>query len=115
MEIHELVGDDNIYIFGEKSNEVAGTMKKGDYNAGEFAKRDATNPLVEFVKSNALLEVGNVLERLYNELTTKDWFITLLDLEDYIETKNVCIAISGNKTNGMQSGDKHRNGRLLLK
>ena len=44
---------------------------------------------MEFVKSDALLEVGNQerLERLYNELTTKDWFMTLLDLEDYIETK----------------------------
>jgi len=89
VEIHELVGDDNIYIFGEKSNEVIAHYEKGDYNAGEFAKRDAIRPLVEFVKSDALLEVGNKerLERLYHELTTKDWFMTLLDLEDYIETK----------------------------
>ena len=89
VEIHELVGDDNIYIFGEKSDEVIAHYEKGDYNAGEFAKRDAIRPLVEFVKSDALLEVGNKerLERLYNELTTKDWFMTLLDLEDYIETK----------------------------
>ena len=89
VEIHELVGDDNIYIFGEKSDEVIAHYEKGDYNASEFAKRDAIRPLVEFVKSDALLEVGNQerLERLYNELTTKDWFMTLLDLEDYIETK----------------------------
>ena len=89
VEIHELVGDDNIYIFGEKSDEVIAHYEKGDYNASEFAKRDAIRPLVEFVKSDALLEVGNQerLERLYHELTTKDWFMTLLDLEDYIETK----------------------------
>ena len=89
VEIHELVGDDNIYIFGEKSDEVIAHYEKGDYKASEFAKRDAIRPLVEFVKSDALLEVGNKerLERLYNELTTKDWFMTLLDLEDYIETK----------------------------
>lgn len=89
VEIHELVGDDNIYIFGEKSDEVIAHYEKGDYNASEFAKRDAIRPLVEFVKSDALLEVGNQerLERLYQELTTKDWFMTLLDLEDYIETK----------------------------
>ena len=89
VEIHELVGDDNIYIFGEKSDEVIAHYEKGDYKASEFAKRDAIRPLVEFVKSDALLEVGNQerLERLYHELTTKDWFMTLLDLEDYIETK----------------------------
>ena len=89
VEIHELVGDDNIYIFGEKSDEVIAHYEKGDYNASEFAKRDAIRPLVEFVKSDALLAVGNKerLERLYQELTTKDWFMTLLDLEDYIETK----------------------------
>ena len=57
VEIHELVGDDNIYIFGEKSDEVIAHYEKGDYNASEFAKRDAIRPLVEFVKSDALLEV----------------------------------------------------------
>ena len=89
VEIHELVGDDNIYIFGEKSDEVIAHYEKGDYNASEFAQRDVIRPLVEFVKSDALLAVGNKerLERLYHELTTKDWFMTLLDLEDYIETK----------------------------
>ena len=94
VEIHELVGDDNIYIFGEDSETVIDLYAKEAYKSSEFYARKAIKPLVDFIVSDAVLAVGKKerLERLYNELINKDWFMTLLDLEDYIETKERMFA-----------------------
>ena len=94
VEIHELVGDDNIYIFGEDSETVIDLYAQEAYKSSEFYARKAIKPLVDFIVSDAVLAVGKKerLERLYNELINKDWFMTLLDLEDYIETKERMFA-----------------------
>jgi starch phosphorylase len=91
VEIHELVGDDNIYIFGEKSEAVIEHYEKADYVARDFYdKSDVIKEAVDFITSDEVLKVGNEerLTRLQKELINKDWFMTLLDLEDYIETKD---------------------------
>ncbi|RHE87760.1 glycogen/starch/alpha-glucan family phosphorylase [Streptococcus anginosus] len=94
VEIHELVGDDNIYIFGEDSETVIDLYAKEAYKSSEFYARKAIKPLVDFIVSDAVFAVGKKerLKRLYNELINKDWFMTLLDLEDYIETKERMFA-----------------------
>ena len=90
VEIHELVGDDNIYIFGESSEQVIEHYKKGDYISKEYYEKEDIKELVDFIVSDEMLKVGDEvnLNRLYNELINKDWFMTLLDIEDYIKTKD---------------------------
>ena len=89
VEIHELVGDENIYVFGEDSDTVIKHYENSDYHSYSYYEREAIRPLVDFIVSDALVSLGNreCLERLFNELINKDWFMTLLDLEDYIQTK----------------------------
>ena len=90
VEIHEFVGDDNIYIFGESSNEVIEHYKNADYVAEKIYDRDPEiAKLVDFIISKELFAVGNKksLIRLYMEIVTKDWFMTLLDIKDYIRVK----------------------------
>jgi starch phosphorylase len=91
VEINELVGDDNIYIFGKKSETVIEHYAKADYVAKDFYENsDVIKEAVDFITSDEVLAVGNEerLTRLQKELIGKDWFMTLLDLEDYIETKD---------------------------
>ena len=90
VEIHELVGDDNIYIFGESSEKVIEHYKKADYISKEYYEKENIKELVDFIVSDEMLKVGDEvnLNRLHNELIIKDWFMTLLDIEDYIKTKN---------------------------
>ena len=91
VEIHELVGDDNIYIFGEKSEAVIEHYEKADYVSKEYyEKSPVIKEAVDFIVSKEALKVGDKenLERLYKELLNKDWFMTLLDLEDYIKVKD---------------------------
>lgn len=95
VEIHELVGDDNIYIFGEKSEQVIDHYAKADYVPKKYYENSPViREAVDFIVSKAALEVGHRenLERLYQELLNKDWFMTLLDLEDYIAVKDKMIA-----------------------
>ena len=89
VEIHELVGDENIYVFGEDSDTVIKHYENSDYHSYSYYEREAIRPLVDFIVSDSLVSLGNKerLERLFNELRNKDWFMTLLDLEDYIQTK----------------------------
>jgi len=95
VEIHELVGDDNIYIFGEKSEQVIEHYAKADYVSGKYYEESPViKEAVDFIVSKEALAVGHKenLERLYHELLNKDWFMTLLDLEDYIATKDRMFA-----------------------
>ena len=95
VEIHELVGDDNIYIFGEKSEAVIEHYEKADYVSKDYYKKSPMiKEAVDFIVSKEALKVGHKenLERLYKELLNKDWFMTLLDLEDYIATKDKMMA-----------------------
>lgn len=95
VEINELVGDDNIYIFGEKSETVIKHYEKADYVSRDYyEKSPVIKEAVDFIVSDAALKAGHKenLERLYKELLNKDWFMTLLDLEDYIATKDRMMA-----------------------
>ena len=95
VEIHELVGDDNIYIFGEKSDTVIEHYAKADYVSKDYYENSPViKEAVDFIVSEEVLKAGNQenLERLYNELLNKDWFMTLLDLEDYIRVKDQAFA-----------------------
>ena len=90
VEIHELVGDDNIYIFGAKSEEVIRLYDTNGYNSDKIYDGDAMiEELVDFIISKDLIRIGDPvsLARLYKELVSKDWFMTLLDVKEYIETK----------------------------
>ncbi len=91
VEIHELVGDDNIYIFGKDSDTVIEHYKKADYVSKDYYKKSPViKAAVDFIVSKEALAVGHKenLKRLYDELLKKDWFMTLLDLEEYIEVKD---------------------------
>ena len=90
VEIHQFVGDDNIYIFGAKSDEVIAHYEKSDYRPSDYyTKNPMIQKAVEFITGPQMMEIGKKenLERLSNELKKKDWFMTFLDLEDYIRTK----------------------------
>ena len=90
VEIHELVGDENIYIFGKKSEEVIKLYDTAGYNSGEIYDNDPMiEELVDFIISKDLIRIGDPvsLARLYKEIVSKDWFMTLLDVKDYIQTK----------------------------
>ncbi len=91
VEIHELVGDENIYIFGEKSETVIKHYEKADYVSMDYYKKSPViKEAVDFIVGKQALKAGHMknLERLYKELLNKDWFMTLLDLEDYIKVKD---------------------------
>ncbi|MBR6302481.1 MAG: glycogen/starch/alpha-glucan phosphorylase, partial [Lachnospiraceae bacterium] len=91
VEIGDLVGEDNIYIFGEKSDAVIEHYAKADYVSKDFYnKSKVIKEAVDFIVSDEVIKRGNKksLTRLYNELLNKDWFMTLLDLEDYIKVKD---------------------------
>lgn len=95
VEIHELVGDENIYVFGEKSETVIAHYEKADYVAKDFYKKSSViREAVDFITSKEILKVGDNkrLVRLQKELINKDWFMTLLDLEDYIAAKDRMFA-----------------------
>ena len=95
VEIHQLVGDDNIYKFGKSSEEVIEHYAKADYVSKDYYKNSPViKEAVDFIVSKETLKIGHKeqLERLYNELLNKDWFMTLLDLEEYIEVKDKMFA-----------------------
>ena len=90
VEMHEFVGDENIYIFGESSEDVIAHYTKADYVSRDYYEKDASiRRAVDFIVSGELLAIGcrENLERLYHELLNKDWFMTLPDFKDYVATK----------------------------
>lgn len=90
VEIHQLVGDENIYIFGDSSETVVNRYKLGNYNPRDYYnKYKNIKEAVDFITGKELLSVGikENLERLKNELLNKDWFMTFPDFNNYIETK----------------------------
>ena len=95
VEIHQFVGDDNIYIFGESSDEVIEHYAKADYVSRNYYENNANiKEAVDFITSDEMLKVGNQenLERLKNELLNKDWFMTFPDFDQYVETKEKAYA-----------------------
>ena len=95
VEISDLVGKDNIYIFGESSDEIIKHYEKMDYNSRAIYEGDADiKKYVDFIVSEPMLKLGKEehLKNFYNELLNKDWFMTLLDLKDYIKVKDQVFA-----------------------
>ena len=100
VEIHQFVGDDNIYIFGESSDEVIEHYAKADYVSRNYYENNANiKEAVDFITSDEMLKVGNQenLERLKNELLNKDWFMTFPDFDQYVETKEKAYADFNNR------------------
>ncbi len=94
VEIAELVGMDNIYIFGKESDEIIKLYDDASYVAKDYYQEENIKPLVDFIISDELLKIGDKenLTRLYNEIINKDWFMTLIDLTDYINVKEQAYA-----------------------
>ena len=95
VEISELVGEDNIYIFGESSEKVIEHYEKADYCSRDIYENDKRiKECVDFIVSEKMLALGHKenLERLHHELVSKDWFMTLLDFNDYVEKKDQALA-----------------------
>jgi starch phosphorylase len=94
VEIHELVGNDNIFVFGASSDEVIEHYAKADYVAKDFyEKNPAIKAAIDFITSEEVLKVGEKenLERLQHEIISKDWFMTLLDFDSYKEKKEEAL------------------------
>lgn len=95
VEIHQLVGDENIYIFGESSDQVIEHYAKSDYVAADYYINDADiRKWVDFIISPEMMKIGDVrtLLEIHAELIQKDWFMTLLDVKDYVQTKERVFA-----------------------
>ena len=95
VEIHELVGDENIYMFGIDADTVIGHYKNHDYVSKEYYDRSPViKEAVDFLVGPQMMAVGHKenLERLYHDILNKDWFMALIDLEDYIRVKDKMFA-----------------------
>ena len=94
VEIHELVGNDNIFVFGASSDDVIEHYVKADYVAKDFyEKNPSIKAAIDFITSDEILKVGQKenLERLQHEIISKDWFMTLLDFDSYKEKKEEAL------------------------
>ena len=95
VEIHDLVGDDNIYMFGIDSETVINHYKNADYVSRDYyEKSPVIKEAVDFIVGSQCMKIGHKenLERLYNDILNKDWFMALIDLEDYIKVKDQMFA-----------------------
>ncbi len=95
VEIHALVGDENIYIFGDDSDTVVARYKNGSYDAKQYySEKPTIKKAVDFIMGEALAEIGDKerLTRLFKELTTKDWFMTFPDFDSYVTARESAYA-----------------------
>ena len=94
VEIRDLVGKENIAIFGRHSDEVIALYDKKAYRPQELAQDPAIKPLLDFIISPEMMAIGDKesLTRLHHEIVTKDWFMALLDLTDYVRVKDALFA-----------------------
>ena len=95
VEIADLVGEDNIFVFGESSQTVIDRYARADYVSRDYYEKDENlKKAVDFIVSDELKAIGNseCLERLYHELLNKDWFMTFPDFADYTATKDKALA-----------------------
>ena len=94
VEIAELVGEENIYLFGKKADEIVALYANNGYNAYEYYDNPKLRPLVDFIVSDVVKALGNHerLYRLHNDIVHKDYFMALIDLEEFIETKEKMYA-----------------------
>ena len=94
VEIRDLVGEENIAIFGRHSDEVIALYDKKAYRPQELAQDPAIKPLLDFIISPEMMAIGDKesLTRLHHEIVTKDWFMALLDLTDYVRVKDALFA-----------------------
>ena len=94
VEIRDLVGEENIAVFGRHSDEVIRLYAQNAYDPKALMKNAAVARLVDFIVSDEMLAAGDreSLTRLHHEITTKDYFMALLDLEDYTRTKDALFA-----------------------
>ncbi len=101
VEIHSLVGDENIYIFGDSSDTVTKRYKNGDYSSVEYYKSNKNiKRAVDFITGKQLTEIGDAekLKRLSDELLNKDWFMTFPDFDDYVRTREKAFKDYQNRT-----------------
>ena len=94
VEIAELVGEENIAIFGRKSGEVIELYDKKAYSPKAMCADPKIRRLVDFIVSKPMRDIGDdkSLKRLYDEIMGKDYFMALLDLKDYIAAKEALFA-----------------------
>ena len=95
VEIHDLVGEENVYIFGQPSEKVMELYDTASYRPGDYYGVDEEiTQLVDFIISPTLMRLGDPenLARLYKDMSRKDWFMALLDVKDYIQTKERALA-----------------------
>ena len=99
VEIAQLVGEDNIYTFGAKSDQVIQMYAEGSYRALDYYHRPQVERLVDFLVSPELLAIGDpaCLSQLWQDMKNKDWFMALLDVEDYIAAKERCLGDYGDR------------------
>ena len=101
VEIAELVGKDNIFTFGESSETVIARYERGDYKSKDWYKKEKDlKAAVDFIVGKEMMKIGQKenLERLYEELLNKDWFMTFPDFEDYVKTREEAYAAYTNRT-----------------
>ena len=104
VEIAQLVGEDNIYTFGQHSDTVIGLYKGSEpdgraYRPLDYYHRPAVEPLVDIIVSPELLSIGDPVElsALWKDMKNKDWFMALLDVEDYIAAKDRAVRDYGDR------------------
>ncbi|MBU5417562.1 glycogen/starch/alpha-glucan phosphorylase [Anaerobutyricum soehngenii] len=105
VEIHELVGNDNIYIFGDSSDTVVERYAQGSYHAAKYYNENAAiKEAVDFITGEELKAIGDKdrLERLFNELVSKDWFMTFPDFDEYVKTREQAYADYENREEWVQ-------------
>ena len=101
VEIAELVGKDNIFTFGESSETVIARYERGDYKSKDWYEKDKDlKAAVDFIVGKDMMKIGQKenLDRLYNELLSKDWFMTFPDFKDYLKTREEAYASYTNRT-----------------